>query len=53
MPFRFGRNRSCGGVIVYVRDDILSKQLTKHKLADDKHKENKVVSILYISPEVW
>ena len=25
MPFRFDRNRSGGGVVVYVRDDILSK----------------------------
>ena len=32
MPFRFDRNRSRGGVIVYVRDDIPSKQLTKHEL---------------------
>ena len=34
MPFRFDRNRSGGGVIVYVRDDIPSKQLTKHKRLD-------------------
>ena len=35
MLFRFDRNRSGGGVIVYVRDDIPSKQLTKHKLSDN------------------
>ena len=35
MPFRFDRNRSGGGVIVYFRDDIPSKQLTKHKRPDD------------------
>ena len=35
MPFRFYRNRSRGGVIVYVRDDIPSKQLTKHKFPDN------------------
>ena len=35
MLFRFDGNRSGGGVIVYVRDDILIKQLTKHKLPDD------------------
>ena len=36
MPFRFDRNRSDGVVIVYVWDDILSKQLTKHKFTDEK-----------------
>ena len=36
MPFRFDRNRSDGVVTVYVWDDILSKQLTKHKLTDEK-----------------
>ena len=35
MPFRFDRNRSGGGVIIYDRDDISSKQLTKHKLPDN------------------
>ena len=35
MPFRFDRNRSGGGVIVYVRDNIPRKQLTKHTLPDD------------------
>ena len=35
MPFRFDGNRSGGGVIVYVRDDIPIKQLTEHKLPDD------------------
>ena len=34
-PFRFDRNRSSAGVIVYVRDDVPSKQLTKHKLPHD------------------
>ena len=29
MSFRFDRNRSGEGVIVYVQDDIPSKQLTK------------------------
>ena len=29
------RNRSGGRVIVYVQDDILSKQPTKHILSDD------------------
>ena len=33
--FRFDRNRSGGGVIVYVWDDIPSKQLIKHKLPQD------------------
>ena len=35
MPFRFDRNRFGGGVIIYVRDDIPSKQLTRHKLPED------------------
>ena len=35
MPFRFNRNRSSGGVIIYIRDDIPSNQLTKHKLPDN------------------
>ena len=29
------RNRCGGGVIVYVQNDIPSKQLTKHKIPDD------------------
>ena len=32
LSFTFNKNRSGGGVIAYVRDDILSKQLTKSKL---------------------
>lgn len=32
MPFRFDRNKSRGGVIVYVADDIPSKELPKYKL---------------------
>ena len=35
MPFRFDRNRAGGRVIVYIWDDIPSKQLTKVKLPDD------------------
>ena len=35
MPFRFDRSLSGGGITVYVREDIPSKQLTKHKLLDD------------------
>ena len=33
--FRFGRNRYGGSVIIYVGDDIPSKQLIKKKLPDD------------------
>ena len=29
-PFRIDRNRSGGGVMIYIRDDIPSKLLTKH-----------------------
>ena len=35
IPFSFDRNRSGVVVIVYFRDDIPNKQLTKHKLPDD------------------
>ena len=35
MPFRLDRNRFGGGVLIYVREDISCKQLTKHKLPDD------------------
>ena len=35
VPYMFDRNRFVGGVIIYVRDDIPSKQLIKHKLPDD------------------
>ena len=31
---QINRNRSGGGVIAHVRDDIPSKQLTKHKLPE-------------------
>ena len=34
-PFRLDRNRNGGGVIIYVREDIPSKQLNKHILPDD------------------
>ena len=35
MPYRFDRNRLGGGIIVYVRDDIPNKQLTRHKFPED------------------
>ena len=35
VPYRFDRNRSGGGVIVYIRDDIPNNQLVKHKLPED------------------
>ena len=34
-PFRLDRNRFGGGVLIYVREDIPCKQLTKHILPDD------------------
>ena len=33
--YRLDRNRNGSGIIVYVRDDITSKMLTKHKCPDD------------------
>ena len=35
MPFRLDRNRFGGGVLIYVREDIPGKQLTKNRLPDD------------------
>ena len=35
MPFKLDRNRFGGRIMIYVREDILSKQLAKHKLPDD------------------
>ena len=35
MPFRLDCYRFGGGVLIYVREDIPCKQLTKHKLPDD------------------
>ena len=34
-PYRFDRNRNGGGVIIYVREDIPSKKLTKHEFPND------------------
>ena len=34
-PFRLDQNRFGGGVLIYVREDIPCKQLTKHILPDD------------------
>ena len=35
MLYRLDRNRNRGGVIIYVREDIPSKILEKHKLPQD------------------
>ena len=34
-PYRLDRNRNGGGIIIYAREDITSKILTKHKFPDD------------------
>ena len=34
-PFRLDRNKFGGGVLIYVREDIPCKQLTKHILPDN------------------
>ena len=34
-PYRLDRNQNGGGIIIYVREDITSKMLTKHKFPDD------------------
>ena len=35
MPYRLYRNRNGGGVIIYVREGIPSKNLGKYKLLQD------------------
>ena len=37
-PYRLDRNRNGGGIIIFVREDITSKMLTKHKFPDDIEK---------------
>ena len=34
-PFRLGRNQNGGGILVFFKNDIPSKLLTKHNLPDD------------------
>ena len=35
MPYRLDRNRNGGGVMIFIRDDIPSRVLTKHVFPDD------------------
>ena len=35
MPYRQDRNRNGGGIMIYIRDDIPSKLLTKHVFPDN------------------
>ena len=35
MPYRLDRNKNGGGIIIYVREDIPTKILTKHNLPED------------------
>ena len=35
MPYRLGRNKNGGGIIIYVREDIPTKILTKRNLPED------------------
>ena len=34
-PYRLDRNKHGGGIMIYVREDISSKQLLKHTFKDD------------------
>ena len=34
-PYRPDRNRNRGGIMIYIRDDIPNKLLTKHVFPDD------------------
>ena len=42
MPYRLERNRNGGGVLVYVCEDIPSKQLKMHKILFKKKHVSKV-----------
>ena len=35
VPYRLDRNRNGGGIMIFIRDDIPSRVLTKHVFADD------------------
>ena len=35
MPYRLDINKNGGGIIIYVREDIPTKILTKHNLPED------------------
>ena len=35
VPYRLDRNKHGGGILIYIREDISSKQLTKHTFKDD------------------
>ena len=35
VPYRFDRNRNGGGIMIFIRDDIPSRMLTKHVFPDD------------------
>ena len=54
-PYRLDRNRNGGGVIIYVREDIPSKELTKFNVAvSDKHGPLEVIFVeLRIKNEKW
>ena len=34
-PFRLDRNRNGGGLLVYIREDIICKELKYHSFAED------------------
>ena len=34
MPYRLDANRNSGGIIIYIREDILTKILGKHNLME-------------------
>ena len=34
-PYRLDRNKHGGGILIYIREDIPSKQLSKHNFAKD------------------
>ena len=42
VPYRLNRNRNGGGIIIFIRDDIPSRVLTKHVFPDD------ILFIIYI-----
>ena len=34
-PYRYDRNRNGGGIMIYIRDNVPSELLEKHKFHDD------------------
>ena len=52
-PYRLDRNRNGGGIIIYVREDIPNRMLTKHNFPDNnriKLQKKKMANTWDVSP---